>query len=114
YPYRTASSSDVPFGSGVNTLISYPSRPTTSRRSSGMIATWNRGTVSRLGGPTCMRMAIEDAFAVDLYDSDIDAGDEDGHIEARTSNLQHVVDPITAASAGHAVLVFGNANLRYT
>lgn len=114
HTYRTATSGGVPFGSGLNTLANYPWAEDSFARVKWNTCNLNSGDCLTPKGFTYMRMTVEDAFTVDLYNLHTDAGDEEGDIEARAANIQQIADYIDANSAGQAVLVFGDTNSRYT
>jgi endonuclease/exonuclease/phosphatase family metal-dependent hydrolase len=112
HPHRTPTSGGVPFGSGLNTLSSYPyddfQRVTWADCSSGS------GDCLTPKGFTFMRARLAEGVWVDLYNLHTDAGTEPGDLAARRANLAQVSAFIQSHSAGSAVIVYGDTNTRYT
>ncbi|KAL3456477.1 Endonuclease/exonuclease/phosphatase [Aspergillus heterothallicus] len=112
-PYRTSTSGGVPFGSGLNTLATYPwidferVKWDVCENASGADCLTPKGF-------TVMRVQIDEGVYIDAYNLHADAGSEDADITARAANLQQVADYIDTNSVGNAVLVFGDTNSRYT
>jgi endonuclease/exonuclease/phosphatase family metal-dependent hydrolase len=50
---------------------------------------------------------------VDIYDLHMDAGSADGDNEARIVGVEQLIDKINTFSAGQAVIVCGDFNMRY-
>ncbi|KAI0146227.1 Endonuclease/exonuclease/phosphatase [Xylariaceae sp. FL1272] len=112
HPYRTDTSGDVPFGSGLNTLSNLPWN--TYIRKSWATCSLGSGDCLTPKGFTFMRLVLQDGVStVDVYNLHTDAGTLSGDYKARRKNIQEVADYIDAMSAGQAVLVFGDTNSRY-
>lgn len=112
HPYRTPTSGGAGFGSGLNTLSGLPYEGLQRVR-------WNAcwigsGDCLTPKGFTFKRIKLADGAYVDLYNLHADAGDGSGDLWARRANLRQLTDFIKARSAGHAVLVMGDTNTRYT
>lgn len=65
-------------------------------------------------GFSVARHEIAPGSFLDVYDLHADAGGGPADLAARASNLRQLADYISAHSAGHAVLVMGDTNSRYT
>ncbi|KAF2164336.1 hypothetical protein M409DRAFT_67873 [Zasmidium cellare ATCC 36951] len=112
HPFRTKTSGDVPFGSGLNTLSNY--NWTTLER-----ITWDEcfiadGDCLTPKGFTFMRLQLAEGVEVDFYNLHADAGQEDGDQEARRENLRQVVERVRSVSAGRSVVVEGDTNSLYS
>ncbi|KAK4099864.1 hypothetical protein N658DRAFT_452148 [Parathielavia hyrcaniae] len=118
HPYRTATSGGVPFGDGLNTLSKYDW--VAFRRIKWDQCSIGSGDCLTPKGFTFMRLALSGssdsttAVYIDLYNIHTDAGVEAGDIAARQSNINQVAAYIAAWSAGNAVVIFGDANSRYS
>ncbi|MCZ8518948.1 MULTISPECIES: jacalin-like lectin [Paenibacillus] len=115
HPYRTPTSGGAGIGSGLNTLSQYPVNDL-------LRVTWNK----RYGlfdngsdeltpkGFTYTQVKIAGGTYVDVYNLHADANTDTLSNEARRDNLSQLAAYIEANSQGHAVLVFGDTNCRYT
>ncbi|MBB3111505.1 endonuclease/exonuclease/phosphatase family metal-dependent hydrolase [Paenibacillus phyllosphaerae] len=115
HPYRTPTSGGAGIGSGLNTLSNYP-------YSDLKRVTWNK----RYGlfdngsdeltpkGFTYTQVKLADGAYVDVYNLHADANTDTQSNEARRDNLSQLATYIEANSQGHAVLVLGDTNCRYT
>lgn len=110
HPYRTPTSGGVPFGSGLNTMSNLPYSDL--RR-----VTWNRCAGFDCLTPkgfTFSRIQLADGVFVDFYNVHANAGSRDRDLAARRDNLAQLSAYVTAHSAGNAVVVMGDLNVRYT
>lgn len=112
HPYRTETSGNIPFGSGLNTLSNF--NFTDFQRITWAHCYIGDGDCLTPKGFTFMRMTISDGVTADFYNLHGDAGDGAKDEAARRSNIQQLADFIDEHSAGQAVLVFGDTNTRYT
>jgi endonuclease/exonuclease/phosphatase family metal-dependent hydrolase len=62
-------------------------------------------------GWSSVRQSIADGVPVDVYNLHMDAGDSEGDIKARASQIEQLVQAIAQRSADHAVIVAGDTNL---
>ncbi|XTZ15693.1 endonuclease/exonuclease/phosphatase family protein [Micromonospora echinospora] len=110
HPYRTRTSGPVPFGSGLNTMSNLP------------YANFQRITWNRCAGTDCLtpkgftasRIQLAEGVYVDFYNVHANAGSDERDLAARRDNLAQLSAYITANSAGNAVVVMGDLNVRYT
>ncbi|KAI1262630.1 Endonuclease/exonuclease/phosphatase [Xylariaceae sp. FL1019] len=112
HTYRTDTSGDVPFGSGLNTLSNLPWNAYI--RKTWATCSLGSGDCLTPKGFTFMRLVLQDGVStVDVYNLHTDAGTGSGDFKARRANVQEVADYIDAMSVGQPVLVFGDTNSRY-
>ncbi|KAL2160749.1 hypothetical protein VTH06DRAFT_946 [Thermothelomyces fergusii] len=119
HPYRTDTSGDVPFGSGLNTLSNFPWADFRRIKwdACSMASEFDCLTPK---GSTFMRVAISNssspatAVYVDFYNLHADAGTEDGDFAARQDNINQVAAHIARWRAGNAVVVYGDTNSEYS
>ncbi|SCL19010.1 Metal-dependent hydrolase, endonuclease/exonuclease/phosphatase family [Micromonospora pallida] len=110
HPYRTRTSGPVPFGSGLNTMSNLP------------YANFQRITWNRCAGTDCLtpkgftasRIELAAGVYVDFYNVHANAGSDERDLAARRDNLAQLSAYITANSAGNAVIVMGDLNVKYT
>lgn len=112
HPYRTPTSGGAGLGSGLNTLSTAPYSGLQRVR-------WGACFIVEADcltpkGFTYARVRLADGADLDLYNLHADAGDTAGDRAARNANFRQLTDFIRAHSAGHAVLVMGDTNTRYT
>ncbi|KAG6839970.1 hypothetical protein C0991_009949 [Blastosporella zonata] len=112
HAFRTPTSGGAGIGSGLNTLSDFPYIDFVRVK-------WNDCNLS--GGDcltpkgfTFMRIRVSDGLWIDHYNLHADAGDENGDLLARQSNLGQVSSFIQAQSIGMPVVVMGDTNTRYT
>lgn len=115
HPYRTATSGGAGIGSGLNLMSNYPFSDTQR-------VTWNK----RYGifdsgsdeltpkGFTYSQVKLADGAYVDVYNLHADADIDPQSSAARRDNLSQLASYIEDNSQGHAVIVFGDTNARYT
>ncbi|KAK0211689.1 Endonuclease/exonuclease/phosphatase [Armillaria fumosa] len=112
HAYRTPTSGGAGIGSGLNTLSDF--EYIDLERTTWDDCYLNSGDCLTPKGFTLVRIRVSDGVWIDLYNLHTDAGDEDGDIEARASNLAQVADFMETWSAGMAVIIMGDTNSRYT
>jgi endonuclease/exonuclease/phosphatase family metal-dependent hydrolase len=61
-----------------------------------------------------VRLALDDGRELDLYDVHTDAGTDPDSTAARIANFAQLAEHIRARSEGHALIVLGDMNSRYT
>ncbi|MEH1013260.1 jacalin-like lectin [Micromonospora sp. CPCC 206060] len=110
HPYRTPTSGPVPFGDGLNTMSNLP-------YSDFVRVRWDD-----CNGTDCLtpkgfsrsRIRLAEGVYLDFYNVHANAGSSEADLAARRSNLNQLSAYITANSAGNAVVVMGDLNVRYT
>lgn len=115
HPYRTATSGGAGIGSGLNFMSNYPISDTKR-------VTWNvRYGVFDSGsdeltpkGFTYSQVMIAAGVYIDVYNLHADADTDTNSLAARRDNLTQLATYIEQNSQGHAVIVFGDTNSRYT
>ena len=110
HPFRTPTSGGVPFGSGLNTMSNLPLSGLRRK-------TWRRCySVDCLSpkGYTFARLALPSGATIDLYNAHTQAQTTLYDLRARRSNVEQLAEAIRENSAGHAVLVMGDTNTRYS
>lgn len=114
HPYRTPTSGGVPFGSGLNTLSTFPIKDLA--RVKWDKCNLNEGDCLTPKGYTVVTLQLPTGGEVDVFNLHMDAGSDDGDSTARTSNFDQVAKAIADRSdtAGNAVIVMGDTNSRYT
>ena len=114
-PYRTEFSGNVPFGNGLMTFSRFPLYMSTKikwKDTHGIIIDGADQMIPK--GFTYSSMEIKPGFFIDIYNIHADADCDEESMAARKSNMAQLAEYITNASAGKAVLVFGDTNSRYT
>lgn len=115
HPYRTPTSGGAGIGSGLNTLSNYPindlKRVTWNKRH-GLFDNGSDELTPK--GFTYKQIKIATGVYIDVYNLHADANTDTLSNEARRDNLSQLAAYIEANSQGHAVLVFGDTNCRYT
>ncbi len=115
HPYKTSHSGNVPFGDGMNFLSMVPfgdvKRVTWNQR----YGVFDNGSdeLTPKGFMYCQAI-LEPGIYVDIYTLHTDAGSSEKDYEARRSNITQIADYINTNSKGHAVIVLGDTNSRYT
>ena len=110
HPFRSRTKGGVPFGDGLNTLSKYPVH--SIRRIS-----WNDCTGADCLTPkgfTFSRLEIAKGLYVDLYNVHANAYNHPEAAAARRNNIKQLSDFIKENSVGHAVIVMGDLNARYS
>ncbi|WP_426448462.1 jacalin-like lectin [Paenibacillus sp. S-38] len=115
HPYRTPTSGGAGIGSGLNTLSGYPlydlKRVTWNKRY-GLFDNGSDELTPK--GFTYKQVKLADGAYIDVYNLHADANTDTLSNEARRDNLTQLAAYIEANSQGHAVLVLGDTNCRYT
>ena len=115
HEYRTEFSGNVPFGNGLMTFSKYPLfnyRRLKWKDTHGFIVDGADQMIPK--GFTYNSVEIKPGFSIDIYNIHTDADTDEKSMAARRSNMAQLAEYITNASAGKAVLVFGDTNSRYT
>ncbi|RIV36902.1 jacalin-like lectin [Micromonospora radicis] len=110
HPHRTPTSGGVPFGDGLNTMSNFPYSDFTRVR-------WNRCNGTDCLTPkgfTQSRVRLAEGVFVDFYNVHTNAGSTEADLAARRANVTQLSQHISANSAGNAVVVMGDLNVRYT
>ncbi|PLT45397.1 jacalin-like lectin [Paenibacillus sp. FSL W8-1187] len=115
HPHRTPTSGGAGIGSGLNTLSNYPlndlKRVTWNKRY-GLFDNGSDELTPK--GFTYSQIQMSAGVYIDVYNLHADANTDTLSNEARRDNLSQLATYIEAHSQGHAVLVFGDTNTRYT
>lgn len=115
HPYRTPTSGGAGIGDGMNFLSSFPfedmDRETWKDRY-GLISNGSDELTPK--GFMYNQVKIADGVYVDVYNLHADADTDPKSEAARRSNLTQLASYIEEYSKGHAVIVFGDTNCRYT
>ena len=115
HPYRTATSGGAGIGDGMNFVSKFPFNDTdreTWTQRSGLFGNGSDQLTPK--GFMYNQVEIADGIYVDVYNLHTDADTDPGSEAARRSNLSQLASYIEQYSQGHAVLVFGDTNCRYT
>ncbi|MBO4207777.1 jacalin-like lectin [Micromonospora echinofusca] len=110
HPYRTPTSGGVPFGDGLNTMSNLP-------YSDFVRVRWddcNGADCLTPKGFSRSRIRLAEGVHLDFYNVHANAGSSERDLAARRANLSQLSAYITANSAGNAVVVMGDLNVRYT
>ncbi|KAI8804045.1 endonuclease/exonuclease/phosphatase family protein [Cladochytrium replicatum] len=115
HTYRTATSGGAGIGSGLNSISWFPWTDFERVKWNDCYGGLDHGSDCLTPkGYTFMRMRLAEGVFVDVYNlhTDADTGDQDE--AARRSNILQVAAAVNSRSAGHAVLVLGDTNSRYS
>ncbi|KAG6908760.1 hypothetical protein DXG01_003372 [Tephrocybe rancida] len=112
HAFRTPTSGGAAIGSGLNTLSDFPYIDLD--RVKWNDCNLNSGDCLTPKGFTFMRVRVSDGLWLDLYNLHADAGDDDGDLTARQSNLAQVSSYVKTWSVGMPVVIMGDTNTRYT
>jgi endonuclease/exonuclease/phosphatase family metal-dependent hydrolase len=110
HPYRTPTSGGAGVGSGLNTLSRFPFDDLARVRWSDC----NGVDCLTPKGFTMARTRLAEGVYVDIYNLHAQAQVESADLAARRKNVEQLLAYIETESAGHAVIVFGDTNTRYT
>lgn len=110
HPYRSPTSGGAGVGSGLNTLSRFP------------YDDWDRVRWNNCNGVDCLtpkgftmaRVRLQEGVYVDVYNLHAQAQTATADMAARRANILQLLGYIESVSAGHAVIVFGDSNTRYT
>ncbi|MGN0507530.1 MAG: jacalin-like lectin [Lachnospiraceae bacterium] len=114
-PYQTEHSGNVPFGDGMNILSRFPIYLETRYKwndSHGIISDGADQMTPK--GILYTSIEIEPGYFIDVYDIHTDADCDEESLAARRSNMNQLAALINERSVGHAVIVIGDTNSRYT
>lgn len=115
HPYRTPTSGGAGIGDGMNLLSGFPyedmDRETWKDRY-GLIGNGSDELTPK--GFMYNQVKIAEGIYVDVYNLHADADTDPKSQAARRSNLTQLASYIEEYSKGHAVIVFGDTNCRYT
>ena len=114
-PYQTKHSGNVPIGDGMNILSRFPIYLATRYKwedSHGFITDGADQMTPK--GILYTSIEIEPGFFIDVYDIHTDADCDEASLAARRSNMNQLARLIQERSVGHAVIVIGDTNSRYT
>lgn len=112
HPYRTPTSGGAGLGSGLNSLSNLPY--TGFERTYWNSCQLDSGDCLTPKGFTLMRVRLAEGAYVDFYNVHTNAGTSSGDEASRADNLNQLTAFIRTHSAGHAVVVMGDTNSRYT
>lgn len=115
HEYRTEFSGNVPFGNGLMTFSKYPLfnyRRLKWKDTHGFIVDGADQMIPK--GFTYNSVEIKPGFSIDIYNIHTDADTDEKSMACRRSNMAQLGEFIKNASAGKAVIVFGDTNSRYT
>lgn len=114
-PYQTEHSGNVPIGDGMNILSRFPMYLETRYKwedSHGFITDGADQMTPK--GILYTSIEIEPGYFIDVYNLHTDADCDEGSLAARRSNMNQLARLIQERSVGHAVIVIGDTNSRYT
>ena len=115
HPYLTSHSGNVPFGDGLNFISKVPFndvKRVTWKDRYGYIDNGSDKLTPK-GFMYCQAI-LEPGVYVDIYTLHTDAGSSEGDYSARRNNIIQIANYIKEHSQGHAVIVLGDTNSRYT
>lgn len=115
HPYITSHSGNIFFGDGLNFISKIPFddvKRITWRKRYGVFSHGNDRLTPK--GFMYCQAVLEPGVYVDIYTLHTDAGSSAGDYAARRSNMIQLADYINVNSQGHAVIVLGDTNSRYT
>jgi len=115
HPYLTTHSGNVPFGDGMNFISRVPFSDVKRITWNDRYGFFDNGSdmLTPKGFMYCQAM-LEPGVYVDIYTLHTDAGSSEGDYNARRSNMIQIAEYIKTHSQGHAVIVLGDTNSRYT
>ncbi|KAI5790278.1 Endonuclease/exonuclease/phosphatase [Geopyxis carbonaria] len=112
HAFRTPTSGGAGLGSGLNILSDYAY--TDLARTGWDDCSLNSGDCLTPKGFLSVRLSVGAGAWVDVYTLHTDAGGETGDLGARAKNVAQLLAAVEAQSAGMAVVVLGDTNMRYT
>ncbi len=114
-PYRTEHSGNVVVGDGMNIFSKFPICLETRYEWEDRYGLINNGADQLTPkGIIYTSIEIEPGYFVDVYNLHTDADCDEKSLEARRSNMNQLAALINERSVGHAVIVIGDTNSRYT
>ncbi|MBE5986310.1 MAG: hypothetical protein E7250_01175 [Paenibacillaceae bacterium] len=115
HAYRTPTSGGAGIGDGMNFLSNYPFGDTDRETWTDRYGKFDSGSDELTPkGFMYNQVKIADGVYVDVYNLHADADTDPKSEAARRSNLNQLATYIEQYSQGHAVIVFGDTNCRYT
>lgn len=115
HSYRTSTSGGAGIGDGLNFLSHFAFEDTKRVKWDDTHGMFDDGSDQLTPkGFMYNQVKIADGIYVDVYNLHADADIDEESQAARRSNLKQLADYIEKNSKGHAVLVFGDTNCRYT
>ena len=115
HAYRTPTSGGAGIGDGMNFLSKYPFADTDRETWTDRYGLFDSGSDELTPkGFMYNQVKIADGVYVDVYNLHADADTDAKSEAARRSNLNQLATYIEQYSQGHAVIVFGDTNCRYT
>ena len=115
HSYKTEFSGNVPVGNGLMTFSKFPLYMSTKvkwKDTHGIIIDGADQMIPK--GFTYSSMEIKPGYFIDIYNIHTDADCDEESMRCRRSNMAQLSEYITKASAGKAVIIFGDTNSRYT
>ena len=115
HQYRNDFSGNVPFGNGLMTFSKFPLynfKRLKWKDTHGIIVDGADQMIPK--GFTYNSVEIKPGFFIDIYNIHTDADIDEKSMYCRRSNMAQLSEFIQKASAGKAVIVFGDTNSRYT
>lgn len=109
-PYKSKYVADVIFGDGLNTVSKIPFLYYTRTKWDSCYGT---DCLTPKGFTYC-RLRFKEGVFVDLYNAHCNAGSTNADCKARRSNIAQLCRYINSYSDGHAIIIMGDFNCRYT
>lgn len=115
HTYQSPHSGDIAFGDGMNRFAFAGVTDFERTKWNGCYGVFDSGSDCLTPkGFSFSRMLLDGGAIVDVYNLHADASVDDDSNRARASNLLQLLDAIETRSQGHAVIVAGDTNSRYT
>jgi endonuclease/exonuclease/phosphatase family metal-dependent hydrolase len=115
HPYRTPTSGGAGIGDGMNFMSIFPFEDTDRETWTDRYGVFDCGSDELTPkGFMYNQVKLADGIYVDVYNLHADADTDANSEAARRSNLSQLASYIEQYSQGHAVIVFGDTNCRYT
>lgn len=115
HSYRTSTSGGAGIGDGMNFMSNFPFEDTDRETWTDRYGMFDCGSDELTPkGFMYNQVKIADGIYVDVYNLHADADTDANSEAARRSNLSQLASYIEQYSQGHAVIVFGDTNCRYT
>jgi endonuclease/exonuclease/phosphatase family metal-dependent hydrolase len=115
HPYRSATSGGAGIGDGMNLLSRFAYSDFSRTKWKDCYGLLDSGSdCATPKGFHMSRHFLAGGAIVDVYNLHTDAGTDDNSNAARAKNLAQILSYIDWASKGHAVIVAGDTNARYT
>lgn len=115
HPYQSQHSGDIAIGDGMNQFSFSPYTDFMRVKWNDCYGVFDSGTDCLTPkGFSLSRHFLDDGAIVDVYNLHADAGSDTNSLAARGKNLLQLLAFIEANSQGHAVIVAGDTNSRFT